>query len=307
LKDAFHQLDLNLLRVFASLMAERSVTRAAARLSLSQSALSNALNRLRSSLDDPLFVKTATGMRPTARAQDLWAAMQPHFEALKQVISPDMFDPAQFTGTFTIAMSDYTAERVMPRLAAYMGRYAPSMRIGVVPYNLDNLPNLFERGGVDLAIGGYLNDASRSSGIRTHALWPIHWCCLMRKEHPLEKGPLTLPRFLGARHLDVLFPGTSIPLYDSVLAAHSLRRNLLITLPDYSSVLAIIAQTDFIGVLPTSLPDLSQHRDRLTSRQPPIQMPARPYSIIWHQRWDGHAAHRWLRRSITSLFAQAPG
>lgn len=306
MKNAFHQLDLNLLRVFAALMAERNVTRAAARLALSQSAVSNALNRLRRSLDDVLFEKTTTGVRPTLRAQELWSVMQPHFDALKQAISPDTFDPAQFAGSFAIAMSDYTAERVMPRLAEYLGRCAPSMRIGVVPYNLVNLPALFERGGVDLAIGGYLNDASRGSGIRTHALWPIHWSCLMRKGHPLEKGALTLARFLGARHLDVLLPGASMPLYDSVLAAHSLRRNLLLTLPDYSPALAIIAQSDFIGVLPTSLPDSSQYKDVLISRQPPVQMPARPYCVIWHQRWDGHAAHQWLRTSIASLFTQAP-
>jgi DNA-binding transcriptional LysR family regulator len=305
LKNAFHQLDLNLLRVFAALMAEHNVTRAAARLSLSQSAVSNALNRLRGSLDDVLFEKTMTGVRPTARAQELWSVMQPHFDALKQAISPDTFDPAQFAGTFTIAMSDYTAERVMPRLAEYMGRCAPSMRIAVVPYDRVSLPSLFERGGVDLAIGGYLNDASRGSGIRTHALWPIHWSCLMRKQHPLGKGALTLARFLGAQHLDVLFPGTSMPLYDSVLAAHSLRRNLLLTLHTYSPALAIIAQSDFIGVLPTSLLDLSQYKDSLISRQPPVPMPVRPYCVIWHQRWESHAAHEWLRRSIASLFTQA--
>lgn len=161
MKDIFRHLDLNLLRVFAILMAEGNVTRAAARLSLSQSAVSNALNRLRQSLDDVLFEKTTTGIRPTARAHELWSVMQPHFEALKQAISPDPFDAATFAGTFKIAVSDYTAERVMPRLAEHLGRYAPSMRIGLVQYDLMNLQNVFDRGSADLAIGGYLNDASR--------------------------------------------------------------------------------------------------------------------------------------------------
>jgi DNA-binding transcriptional LysR family regulator len=301
MKDTFRHLDLNLLRVFAILMAESNVTRAAARLSLSQSAVSNALNRLRQSLGDVLFEKTATGIRPTARAQELWSVMQPHFEALKQAISPDAFDPATFSGTFKIAMSDYTAERVMPRLGEYLGRCAPSMRIGLVQYDLVNLQNVFDRGVADLAIGGYLNDASRGGGIRTHELWPIHWSCLMRKEHPLAKGPLTLQRFLAARHLDVLFPGAQTPLYDSILAARSLRRNLLLTLHTYAPALAIIERSDFIGVLPTSLLDLSPYANRLVSRQPPVQMPARPYCLIWHPRWDGHPAHQWLRQSIAAL------
>jgi DNA-binding transcriptional LysR family regulator len=303
LKDLFRYLDLNLLRVFAIVMAEGNVTRAAARLSLSQSAVSNALNRLRLSFDDVLFEKTATGIRPTARAQELWSVMQPHFEALKQAISPDAFDAATFAGTFKIAMTDYTAERVMPRLAEYMGQCAPSIRIGLVQYDLVNLQSVFERGGADLAIGGYLNDASRGSGIRTHELWPIHWRCLMRKGHPLSRKPLTLERFLAARHLDVLFPSAQIPLYDSLLAARSLRRNLLLTLHAYSPALAIIEKSDFIGVLPASLLDSSPYAELLVSRQPPVQMPARPYCLIWHQRWDIHPAHQWLRQSIVSLFA----
>lgn len=303
MKDIFRHLDLNLLRVFAILMAEGNVTRAAARLSLSQSAVSNALNRLRQSLDDVLFEKTTTGIRPTARAHELWSVMQPHFEALKQAISPDPFDAATFAGTFKIAVSDYTAERVMPRLAEHLGRYAPSMRIGLVQYDLVNLQNVFDRGSADLAIGGYLNDASRGGGIRTHELWPIHWSCLMRKGHPLAKEPLTLQRFLAARHLDVLFPGAQIPLYDSLLAARSLRRNLLLTLHAYSPALAIIERSDFIGVLPASLLDFSPHAELLVSRQPPVRMPARPYCLIWHQRCDSHPAHQWLRKSIVSLFA----
>ncbi|MCA8275765.1 LysR family transcriptional regulator [Burkholderia sp. AU30280] len=310
MKDVFRQLDLNLLRVFAALMAEGNVTRAAERLALSQSAVSNALRRLRESLDDVLFEKTVSGVRPTARARELWSAVQPHFDALKQAISPDQFDPQAHRGTFTIAMSDYSVERIMPRLARYMGTHAPSMRIELTPFSVADLPGMFDRGGVDLAIGGYLNDSSPSSGVRTHEMWPIHWSCLMRKDHPLAKGPLTLKRFLAARHLDVGFSGMRVPVYDSLLSAHGLQRNLVLTLNAYSPALAIIRESDFIGVLPTTLLDLSIHEKELVSRQPPVRMPARPYCVIWHQRWDSHPAHRWLRQTIVSLFthpAEQPG
>ncbi|CAB3764695.1 LysR family transcriptional regulator [Burkholderia paludis] len=304
MKDVFRLLDLNLLRVFAALMAEGNVTRAAERLALSQSAVSNALRRLRESLGDTLFEKTVSGVRPTARARELWVTIQPHYDALKQAISPDQFDPQDYRGTFTIAMSDYTVERIMPRLAQYMSTHAPAMRIEVTQFSVADLPGMFDRGGVDLAIGGYLNDASPSSGVRTHEMWPIHWSCLMRKDHPLAKGPLTLKRFLAARHLDVGFSGMRVPVYDSLLAAHGLRRNLALTLNAYSPALAILCESDFIGVLPTTLLDLSPHRQELVSRQPPVRMPARPYCVIWHQRRDSHPAHRWLRQTIVSLFTR---
>ena len=304
MRDVFRQLDLNLLRVFAALMAEGNVTRAAARLALSQSAVSNALNRLRQSLDDALFEKTASGVRPTARAIELWSQIQPHFEAMRQVISPDRFDPRKFGGKLTIAMSDYGAERILPRLMDYMDTHAPSLRIDLTPYSLANLPSMFDRGGVDLAIGGYLNDAGPSSGIRTQELWPVHWSCLMRRDHPLAKGPLTMARLMQARHLDVIVAGMQVPLYDSLLAAHALKRNIVLTLNSYAPALAIIAESNCIGVFPTSLLDLTRYERVITSRKPPINIPVRPFCVIWHQRWEAHAAHRWLRETIASLFAQ---
>lgn len=306
MNDTFRRLDLNLLRVFAALMAEENVTRAARRISLSQSAVSNALNRLRGSLGDALFEKAASGVRPTPRARELWSVIRPHFQAMEQAISPETFDPTTYNGAFTIAMSDYTTERVVPRLAQHLEKHAPSIRIDLVPYGVANLPGLFDRRGVDLAIGGYVNDESPGSGIQMRELWPIQWSCLMRRSHPLAKGQLTLQRFLAARHLDVRGPDMQVPVYDSLLAARGHRRNLLLTLTAYAPALAIIGQSDFIGVLPTTLLDLTIYEKLLISRPPPIPMPVRPYCVIWHRRSDSDPAHRWLHQTIVSLFLKSP-
>lgn len=304
MNNMFRHLDLNLLRVFAALMDEGNVTRAAERLSLSQPAVSNALNRLRQTFDDSLFEKTSSGVRPTGRARELWSVIHPHFEALKQAISPEVFSPSKYTGRFTIAMSDYTAKRVMPRLAKFMSEHAPSVRVDLAQYSVVDLPGKFEREGVDLAVGGYLNDASPSSGIRSHMLWPIQWSCLMRKTHPLAATARPgLQRFLSARHVDVLLPGMPLPVYDSLLAAHGHTRNLVLTLNDYLPALEIIAQTDFVAVLPTTLLNLDPNEKRLVSRDPPIRMPARPFCVIWHQRWDSSPPHQWLRETVISLCA----
>lgn len=305
MKDIFRSLDLNLLRVFAALMAEGNVTRAAHRLALSQPAVSNALNRLRSTLNDELFEKVPSGMRPTAHARELWSVIQPHLDAMRQAFSPDTFEALTYDGSLTLAMSDYTVERIMPRLAAYLSAHAPLMRLNLVQYSVANLPTMFDREGVDLAIGAYLNDTSQSSGIRTHELWPIHSSCLMRRDHPLAKRPLTLQRFLAARHVDVCLPGMHIPLYDNLLAAHGLQRNVVLTLNHYTQALAVLDQSDCIGVLPTSLLDLSPYAGHLLSREPPIVMPVRPLGIIWHQRRNSDSAHQWLRANIVSLFAQS--
>lgn len=307
MRDQFRTLNLNLLRLFAALMEEGNVTRAADRLSLSQPAASNALSRLRDSFDDQLFEKTQLGVRPTARARELWTAIQPHFEALRISVSPEAFQPLTYLGSLTIAMSDYTVERVMPRLSAFLSKKAPLMRLDLdlAPYSVSNLPTMFEKGGVDFAIGAYLNDTSQTDGIRTLELWPIHSSCLMRKDHPLAKGRLSLNKFLSARHVDVQLPGMYTPLYDNLLSGHGLQRNLVLTLNHYSQALAVINQSDCIGVLPTSLLDLSPYASALVSIEPPVPMPIRPLGIIWHQRRDSEPAQRWLRSSIAAMFARA--
>lgn len=304
MKDTFRSLDLNLLRVMAALMDEAHVTRAAARLSLTQSAASNALARLRAALDDPLFEKVPGGVRPTPRARELWGQIQPHYEAMRQAISPDRFDPQTYRGTLTLAMSDYTVERVMPRLLAHLATEAPALRIDTVPYSVTQLGALFDRENVDMAVGAYLNDTSRISGMRTHALWPIHAACLMRRDHPLARGRLTLKAFLAARHVDIRLPGMHEPLYDSLLAGHGLQRNLVATINSYEQALAIIHRSDCIGVLPRTLLDTSPVAGELIARDPPLAMPMRPLGLIWHQRRDGDAAHRWLREVLVAQFAQ---
>lgn len=303
MKDAFRTLDLNLLRVFAALMAEGHVTRAAGRLALSQPAVSNALARLRLALGDPLFDKAPGGVRPTPRARELWQQIQPHFDAMRQAISPDRFDAHTHRGTFTLAMSDYTAERVMPRLVSHLAEEAPGLRIDLVPYSITHLGQLLDREGVDMAVGAYLNDTSRIAGMRTSALWPIHAACVMRRDHPLARGRIGLKAFLAARHVDIRLPGMHEPLYDSLLAGHGLQRNLVATLHSYEQALAVIHQGGCIGVLPATLLDTSPVADELMVREPPIPMPTRPLGLIWHQRRDADAAHRWLREVMVSLFS----
>jgi DNA-binding transcriptional LysR family regulator len=226
---------------------------------------------------------------------------------MEQAISPDTFDPAKHNGSFTISMSDYSVERIMPRLTDHMSRHAPSIRIDLTPYSVASLPDMFDRRSVDLAIGGYVNDESANNGIRMRELWSIHWSCLMRRSHPLATGPLTLERFLEARHLDVRCQDMQVALYDGLLAARGLSRTLVLTLNSYAPALAIIEKSDLIAILPTSLLDRSAYEDQIVSRDPPVPMPVRPYCVIWHRRWDSDPAHRWLRRTITSLFAKETG
>lgn len=299
--NVFETMDLNLLRVFAMLMLEGNVTRAADKLFLTQSAVSNALKRLRETFDDALFERTVYGVKPSPVAQDLWARLAPHYRAIGQELNPQAIDPAHFQGSFTLAMSDYTCARVMPRLALHLQNHAPGVRLQVVPYNLLDLQSQLEREAADLALGTNLDGTRQAKDLRTQALWPIASCCFMRRGHALAKGKLQLGRFLTARHVDVCLPGMSSAIYDKLLSEHGHSRNLVLTLNHYNDVLALIARSDYIGVLPSSLIDLSPDRARLLQRDAPIQLPVRSLVMTWHQRHDARPAHVWLRRTIAAL------
>ena len=303
-RGTFQGMDLNLLRVFAALISEQSVTRAGGVLCISQSAVSNSLQRLRGALDDVLFERTATGIRPTSRGLELWEQLKPHYLAIEKTLSPAAFAPLTYEGTFTIAMSDYTVERVMPRLSAHLECHAPLVQVKLVPYSVANMFPMFEREGIDLAIGANLDDAQSSHGLRAETLWPIHSRCLMRRGHPLAQGPLALGTFLAARHLDVCLPGMTMPLYDSLLQSHGLQRNLVVTLNHYTQALAVLAASDCIAVLPVSLLDLSAYASKLCQREAPIPMPVRPLGLIWHQRHGTSAPHVWLRETLSQLFCR---
>jgi len=199
-------------------------------------------------------------------------------------------------------MSDYTSARVMSRLGIYLQDHAAGVHIHARPYSVMNLLQRLEREGVDLALGTNLDDVRQVKELRTHALWPIHWSCFMRRGHPLARGAMTLPRFLDARHVDVMLPGMSASLYDSLLSEHGHMRNLILTLNQYNHALSLIASSDYIGVLPTSLIDLCPERGRLHRREPPIHMPVRSLAMTWHQRDDNRPAHVWLRSTIAELF-----
>lgn len=306
--DRFRALDLNLLRVFEALMQEGHVTRAAQRLCLTQPAVSNALARLRDTFGDVLFEKTRGGVVPTAIARELWQKLEPHYRGLQDVLSPPAFDPACYQGRMRIAMTDYTIERVLPRLGAHLQQHAPGLRLEIVPYSLADQPALFEKEGVELALGTYLDDYRQSGVFRTQALWTIEFGLLMRAGHPLNTadtgGPVDLQAFLQAPHVEVCSRGMHTGVYDQILAAHGLRRNLAFTLYGFQQALMLIQASDCVAVLPRSLIAQGPYAATLRAAQPPIPAPPRDLRIIWHRRHESDPAHGWLRGTIVGMFSR---
>ena len=314
-------LDLNLLKVFDVVMSERSLTRAAEQLALTQPAISNALRRLREALGDELLVRKGRTLEPTPRAEALWPAVRSCLQQLQASLAPPDFDPASATSTFLLTMADATAAEMMPGLLRVITAQAPEVSLRVVPLTTRDPRQLLEDGQADLAVGHFpavLADltaraqagvtAGDKAGFLHHRLFSGDYVCVMRKGHPLARTPLTLDRFCSARHMLVSFSGRPYGFVDEALAALGQRRRVVLTVNQFFTAGKVVAQSDVLTVLPRHFVGVTGFAHELVLRELPFPVPPIQVDALWHLRKDGDRAHAWLRGQIANLAVKAfPG
>ena len=307
-------LDLNLLRVFDVVMAERSLTRAAHLLSITQPAVSNSLRRLREALADELLVRKGRTLEPTPRAQELWPAVRDMLQRLQNALAPQVFDPATASTTFVLTMADATAAELMPPLVELITAHAPGLSLRVVPLTTRDPRRLLDEGHADLAIGNFpavMSDltaraqAGESVSYLHHRLFQGEYVCVMRRGHPLAKGPLTLKRYCEARHMLVSFSGRAHGFIDEALAAMGRSRRVVLTVNQFFTAGKIVAHSDLLTVLPRHFVNVTGFADQLVLRELPVAPPTIQVDALWHQRQNSSSAHTWLRMQVVSLAAQA--
>jgi DNA-binding transcriptional LysR family regulator len=307
-------LDLNLLKVFDVVMAERSLTRAAHLLSITQPAVSNSLRRLREALGDELLVRKGRTLEPTPRAQELWPAVRDMLQRLQNALAPQVFDPASASTTFVLTMADATAAELMPPLVELITVHAPGVSLRVVPLTTRDPRHLLDEGHADLAIGHFpavisdLNaraQAGEAVSFLHHRLFQGEYVCVMRRGHPLSKGPLTLKRYCSARHMLVSFSGRAYGFIDQALNAMGHSRRVVLTVNQFFTAGKIVAHSDLLAVLPRHFVNVTGFADQLVLRDLPLTVPAIEVDALWHQRLNHSSAHTWLRSQVAVLAAQA--
>ena len=310
----FRSLDLNLLRVFDEVMAERSLTRAARNLSLTQPAVSNALRRLRETLGDELVTRVGQGMAPTPRALALWPTVREALRQLQATLVPDAFDPLAANSTFVLAMADATAAELMPGLVDILEQQAPGVSLRVVPLTTRDPRRLLDEEEVGLAIGHFpsvLADlvvrAQGGDGVAFahQRLYGGEYVCVMRKGHALAAGPFTLNRFCAARHMLVSFSGRPYGFIDESLAAIGRKRQIVLTVNQFFTAGRVVANSNLLTVLPKHFVGVTGIADQLVQRQLPFDVAPVNVDAVWHRRVDTHSAHVWLRKAVQQSAAQA--
>lgn len=310
----FRSLDLNLLRVFDAVMVERSVTRAAVQLSMTQPAVSNALRRLRDSTDEDLFAPSAAGMAPTPHAEALWPTVRRALGELRDAFEPPAFDPRGTARTFTLAMADANEALMVPVLAGLLQREQARVDLCFVPLASRDPRPLLEHGAADLAVGFFPDVAAalaaEGDGATTR-LDPLYGCeyvCAMRRGHPLaEEGALTLDAYCAAQHLRVSFAGRPRGYVDEALAGLGRERRVLITVNHFFTAGSAVHRSDLLTVLPRSFVPATGFAAQLAVRPLPFAIRGIDVGLLWHRRHEKDGARRWLRATVARAARQAAG
>lgn len=303
----FRTFDLNLLRVFDEVMAERSLTRAASKLALTQPAVSNALRRFRQTVGDELIVRHGQQMVPTPRALLLWPEVREALSLLQEVLVPSHFVPAQANTTFVLAMADATAAELMPPLVAVMGHDAPGVSLRVLPLTTRDPRHLLEIETADLAIGYFpavvadltaRAQAGAAVSFAYQRLYSGNYVCVMRRDHPLAGAALTLADYCAARHLLVSFSGRPFGFVDEALALLGRQRRIVLTVNQFFTAGRVVARSDLLTVLPRHFVNVTGMADQLALQELPLALPTVFVDALWHHRLQRAPAHDWLRQTI---------
>ncbi len=300
-------IDLNLLPVFEALMHERSVTRTASRLRLSQPAVSSALRRLREQVGDPLLIRTRTGMRPTPRAEQIFAAVSQAFDTIQNSVQTGAaFAPAEAQRSFNIMMSDIGEIVYLPRLIRQLQRDAPGVRLSVKRLARPRVQEELGSGAIDLAIGWI----EQTDGLRREDLFGETFVGIVRPDHPRIGRRLTLSHFLAEWHLVV---GRNDFGSDTYLhggqghhdLAHTIaQRKIAIQVPHFLAVPNIVANTDLVCIVPRQLGHVYAEYDQVRIVALPFKSVPFTVSQFWHERFDRDQGNIWLRAAIRRLFAK---
>lgn len=292
--------DLNLLVALDALLAERSVTRAARRLRLSQPAVSHALGRLRDLIGDPLLVRSGAQMMLTPRAEALVGRVHTALDAVAAAIeSPRSFDPARETRPFKLAGADFAQVGLVPGLCARLAAEAPGIDLLVHP-TTEDLHGLVARGEIDLALGP-IRFTGLPASLQETALFEERFVCIVREGHPLARGRLTLERFAEARHAMIAPRGTAGGVVDDLLARQGLTRRVAARLPHFLVAPHVVASTDLILTLPERIARLYETELPIVILSPPIEIPGFTVNMVWHERTQADPAQVWIRKVLREV------
>jgi DNA-binding transcriptional LysR family regulator len=299
------RLDLNMLVILDALYEEGSLTRVAERLLLSQPTISASLAKLRSALNDELFIRIHGMMQPTDRAMQLRAPVRKILQTLRfEILEQAAFDPASLAETLTISTSDVGELEFLPGLLERLAQLAPRASIRTVMRDPRALADAMEAGDVDVAIG-YFPDL-QAAVFKQQVLFSHPTVCLVRRDHPLYGNGITLEQYREARHLIVSQQSRHRDVVDEALSEAGIERNIALTISHFVTVPALIAQSDLVATVARPIARQQSRFYPITLLEPPFAIPLMQIKQVWHRRLDNNPKLVWLRQLIADMSQNKP-
>jgi len=295
------RIDLNLFVVFEAIYSEGSVTRAAQQLSLTQPAISHALNRLRQMFDDPLFIRQGQNMVSTPLARSIIEQVRHALRGLETTLHEvRQFDPALASKQFHLALRDVLESTVLPPLMESITRQAPSINLAAIQIERRELVSELAAGSVDVAIDALLplpGDICRQQIARNTTV------VLARADHPVVQGNLSMEQYLQAEHILASSRRKGMGLEDFELSRLGLQRKIRLRCQHYFAACRVVSQTDLLLTMPEGYARIVNQLLGNQILPIPLNMPAWDVYMYWHQNVSNDPANLWLREQILNAFA----
>jgi DNA-binding transcriptional LysR family regulator len=293
-------LHLNQLRLVDALARNSNLSEAAEEIGLTQSAASHALARLRGQLQDPIFVRTSGGMRPTPYGKRLASSVAGALQTLRAGLDrhPD-FEPATSTRTFNVIMSDVSQLLYLPRRVQRLSREAPGVALRVRPLPAKAPHLILESGEVDLAVGAF---SRLIAGCRQKRLYRERYVCVVRQDHPRFAQGMSVEAFRGVPQALVDPRGYVHERLDAWLAQQKVPRSVKLHVPYFVPLPLVIAGSDLLVIMASRVAKTYAEMLPLRILPPPVKLPAYDTRLFWHERFHRDPANRWLRNLYLELF-----
>jgi DNA-binding transcriptional LysR family regulator len=301
------ELDLHHLQIFDVLLHERSLTRAARVLNLTQPALSKTLARLRTYFDDPLFIRVSLRMEPTPKALSLAEPVRGILDRMRALRTDHAsFDPKTSDRKFSIFMIDAAVVQLLPPVLNFLQVEAPKIHVQAIHCDVQHLDLWLESGLVDFAVGAF---PSLMHGIRRHPLWTESYAAVTRKDHPRLGPKPDAAAFANEKHALVSAVGTGHEHLSAerILEAAIPRQNIVCRVPMFAAAAHIARHSDMVATLPRTLAESMARDLDLQLVTPPVELPKMEIALYWHDRFHRDAGNQWIRSVFRQLFLRERG
>ncbi|HEY1471105.1 MAG TPA: LysR family transcriptional regulator [Candidatus Acidoferrum sp.] len=301
--EKLRQVDLNLLIIFAVVAEEKSVTKAAARLLLSQPAVSRALQRARAMFQDDLVVRSSSGFELTLRGRKILQELEELLPKLEGVVTPSIFDPKREQSNFRISGPDNVCIAVLPRLCRSYATEGYKVNFDFLPWQAD-AAEMLERGKLDLIL--HIDDGLLPSHFSSEKLYREDWICAVARGSKFGDR-LTLKQYLAAEHLTV----TTLPnvqnIPDKQLAALGAKRRSSVRMPYFGAALSCLPGTELVLTLTSGMKQMVERNSALRLVKAPRELQPFHFLMVWHPRLGSDSRHTWLREAMRQAAKDATG